>query len=263
MKKIALVVLTALFATTTFAQFNPSYSGKIQATGMLEKSDMGSYPITEKRVALEAEGVYQSLFYDINYNKLMKKTAMLTAGYGQFKELPNDYLIVWGLGATGIIMPNYDPQKSKALMLGGSGYINLSREYGFDFELNATYASKLKNSSNEWGQTLLWIDGEYIKKFGRLVGLGFNVEYLNQANTETPPIDQSIQYLGQVFTNSRTTAGIFLSLSPKSFQIMLGPELAREKQTQKQSYQPKTFNAGNWLLQFKVKIVYCFMRLKE
>lgn len=260
MKKIIIFsFFLALFSSKAFAQKDiPPYSGEIGVTGLIEKVSMGNYSVSEKRIALHADGGYNHVGYSMSYNLIKKKVGVITIGYHGFKETENGPTIQWVLGPSAFITPNFDPQKSKAIHLGAGGFFYYKKEGSPEFKVKANFGSKLKNNNGDWGQSILFFEAEGMQNFGPLFALGLKGGFLQETSKESMPTDPNIQYNGYVYSESRTSAGLFVALTPKSFKIMLGPEVQRSRWSQSQNNQAKIWSAGNWLVGWRATVIYAF-----
>ena len=263
MKKIILS-LFALVATAAYAQKKfLEYSGRLEGSGIMEKVDNGSgYTTNVKYLTISAQGVYGHLGYNASYNKLAKKAIVAGIDYGSIVQTDNDLTIVWGIGPGVVILPNFDPQKSKSILLGGNAFLSIFREKSLELNINGHFNSKLRNNNTEWKENVSFIELKALKQIVPLFGVGINLEYRNFNDSEPQPVNQNQPFYGFKVNNSKVGAGLFAAISPKPIRIDLGIGLQREKYSQSQINQPKYWSAGNWLLYGGITINYFFSYMK-
>lgn len=256
MKKFIALACTAIFSLFATAQTWPNYKGRVKILGSIIKNDTGNYVTSKMNTGINAQGAYGHIGYGVNYD-YREKTIELNVGYASLREI-NTKSMVFSLGPAVIIKPNTDRQKSKSVFLGGSFFVVIEKEKSFEIELTTRYAGKLKNHSNDWNQSSFLFKFEGIKKIIPIFGIGINFDYNSNTISEPTPKDDQTLYNGEVSTRAETSAGMFFNFEYKSFCLNFGPELRREKNSYMNLNQPKTWEAGNWLLNWRASVVYKF-----
>lgn len=264
MKKIILVILLAVSATVTNAQKNyPDYDGQFVITGTRQKTDMGVYTTAQNNISAKLNGAWGHLGYDLGYN-YKGKFAEAFVGYAIIRE-DDGFHIVFSFMPGAIIKANQDLKKTKSVFLGAEVSGKVEQEDSYEIEGFLKYNGKLRNNNTQWNESLFSFEVDGTKRIVSVFAIGLRYGYENGMQSEPKPTAnyQNPQYVGQVYTNGRTYLGIFPSIQTTSFHFDIGPEISREKFSYKDNYQPKSWNAGDWLLNWRARLIYKFQYFKS
>ncbi len=265
MKKIILPAVFLLFSFITKAQngkASENYFSTFEAGMSMSKNDSG---VKQNSIDLRWNSVYGWFFSQVRRVQSLKKDlsaekwTLATLGYGQQKIPDNGLNLVWGLGLTGIVVPDQTvtPKKNK-LFIGGGVYGHLgSEESNFELELSGNYAFLPPNSSYDWSHTMGLIDFGGIYYFGKVVGIGANYK-LKLDNISERQI-QGNQFNGYSSTESFSTINPFVALRASSmFTLKAGVELKRMKNSFSQNNYSPQFYAEDEPSGINIRAIFTF-----